>query len=68
MGLLLLVPGLLLWLADLDLFASEEKVGLILTAVGAVLIALQGLWAPFVGNKGREVPPSLDDRWPSSRW
>jgi drug/metabolite transporter superfamily protein YnfA len=44
MGLLLLIPGLVLWLADLGLFAAEEKVGEILTAIGGGLIALQLVW------------------------
>jgi hypothetical protein len=49
MGLLCLIPGLILWLADLDLFAAEETVGKILTAVGGGLIALQILWVVVIG-------------------
>ena len=38
MGLLLLIPGLILWLVDASWFAGQDTVGLILTVVGAALI------------------------------
>jgi hypothetical protein len=48
MGLFCLIPGLILWLSNAGWFESQEKVGVILTIIGAVLIAIQVAWAAFV--------------------
>lgn len=50
MGLLLFVPGLILLLAGSGWFDSAHTVGLILTVVGGVLLAIQTIWVLFVGG------------------
>jgi hypothetical protein len=49
MGLVLLIPGLILWLVDAQWFTGQDTVGLILTVVGAVILIAQILWIAFVG-------------------
>lgn len=53
MGLLLLIPGLVFLLNGTTWFSGENKVGLVLTVIGAVLLTLQALWFAFVASKVR---------------
>ena len=53
MGLILLVPGLILYLAG-PWFEDQVTVGTILIIVGAVILALQILWSLIVGAKVRK--------------
>lgn len=59
MGLLLLVPGLILWLVDASWFVGQDTVGLILTIVGGALILLQVVFSlgvlAFMGKQTKEV-------------
>lgn len=48
MGLLLLVPGLILWLAGGGWFSNATTVGQILTAVGAAILFIQVAIFAFV--------------------
>jgi drug/metabolite transporter superfamily protein YnfA len=51
MGLLLLIPGLVFLLNGVSWFDGENKVGLVLTVLGGVLILAQVLWTVYVASK-----------------
>lgn len=53
MSLLLLVAGLILWIAGGGWFDGAETAGIILTAVGASLFTLQTLFLLTAGSVAR---------------
>jgi vacuolar-type H+-ATPase subunit I/STV1 len=51
MGLLFLIAGLILWLVNAEWFSGQETVGIILTIVGAVMLAIQVIWFTTIATK-----------------
>ena len=64
MGLLLLIPGLVFLINGTEWFSAEDKVGVLLTVIGAVLILLQIAWFAFVAAKIKSSRDELYKRDP----
>lgn len=66
MGLLLLIPGLVFLLNGTEWFSAENKVGVILAVIGAILLVLQlasfVIAAAAVTNGAKRASRSFD-RW-----
>lgn len=53
MGLLLLIPGLVLWLTN-GWFSQQHTVGAILAIAGGVILTAQILWLVFIAAQAKK--------------
>jgi len=61
-GLLLVIPGLVLLLNQVNWFEGENQVGTILVVVGGILIALQVIWALMAAAAANKVRKDITRR------